>query len=291
MSRLALACEYDGTDFVGWQAQANGRSVQAALAEAISAVADEPVGVHGAGRTDAGVHADCQIAHFDTRAARTPRQWLLGINSNLPDDVSVQAVVPVPASFDARRSALWREYRYTIACRQTRPAQDRRFVWWLRDTLDCDAMTAAASAWLGERDFSAFRAAQCQSTTPMRRMLGIAIAKAPDRLELRFRANAFLYHMVRNLVGAMVAIGRGEQPVAWARELIASRDRSRGAATAPAQGLSLAAVGYPESFGVPIVPIGVRPLSGSVPEPERGLTPSSTASPTPSAPSSTRKGL
>jgi tRNA pseudouridine38-40 synthase len=248
--RLALACEYDGTDFVGWQAQANGRSVQAVLTEAIGTVADEPVVVHGAGRTDAGVHADFQVAHFDTRATRTPRQWLLGINANLPDDVSVLGIAPVPETFDARRSALWREYRYTIARRQTRPARERRFVWWLRDPLDCGAMTAAASGWLGERDFSAFRAAHCQSTTPMRRMLRIAIAQTPEWIELRFRANAFLYHMVRNLVGALVAIGRGDEPVAWGRELVASRDRTRGAATAPAQGLSLVGVAYPESFGV-----------------------------------------
>jgi tRNA pseudouridine38-40 synthase len=251
MTRLALACEYDGTDFVGWQSQANGRSVQAVLTEAISVVADEPVVVHGAGRTDAGVHAEFQVAHFDTMASRTPRQWLLGINSNLPDDVSAHWIQAVPVSFDARRSALWREYRYTIASRETRPARDRRFVWWLRDPLDCGAMTAAASAWLGERDFSAFRAAQCQSTTPMRRMLRIAIAKAADRIELRFRANAFLYHMVRNLVGALAAVGRGEKSAAWGRELIMSRNRSEGAATAPAQGLALAAVAYPAEFALP----------------------------------------
>jgi tRNA pseudouridine38-40 synthase len=252
VTRLALACEYDGTDFVGWQAQANGRSVQESLSEAISIVADEPIDLHGAGRTDAGVHADFQVAHFDTRATRTPRQWLLGINSNLPDDVSVHWIASVPVSFDARRSALWREYRYTIACRATRPARERRFVWWLRDPVDCGAMTAAASGWLGERDFSAFRAAHCQSTTPMRRMLRIAIARAPARIELRFRANAFLYHMVRNLVGALVAIGRGEQSVAWGRELMASRDRSLAGATAPAQGLALAAISYPEPFGLPV---------------------------------------
>jgi tRNA pseudouridine38-40 synthase len=254
MPRLAFACEYDGTDFVGWQAQANGRSVQEVLTGAVSAVADERVDVHGAGRTDAGVHADFQVAHFDTRSSRKPRQWLLGINSNLPDDVSVHWIERVPESFDARRSALWREYRYTIVCRETRPARERRLVWWLHDSLDCGAMTAAASAWLGERDFSAFRAAHCQSTTPMRRMLRIGIAKGPQRIELRFRANAFLYHMVRNLVGALVAIGRGDQPVTWGRELLASRDRTRGAMTAPAQGLALAAIAYPQSFGLP----GVR---------------------------------
>jgi len=251
MPRLALACEYDGTDFVGWQAQASGRTVQAVLSDAIEAVAAESVSVHGAGRTDTGVHAENQIAHFDTEASRTSRQWLLGINSNLPADVSLRWIQTVPANFDARRSALWREYRYTISNQATRPARERRFVWWLRDHLDCGAMTAAASAWLGERDFSAFRAAHCQSTTPMRRMLRIQVSEAPSRIEMRFRANAFLYHMVRNLVGALVAIGRGDAPVGWARELIAGRDRRKGAATAPAQGLALSSIAYAKEFGLP----------------------------------------
>jgi len=258
MPRLALACEYDGTDFVGWQMQANGRSVQAALAEAVSIVADAPVDIHGAGRTDAGVHASSQVAHFDTEAVRSPRQWLLGINSNLPDDVGVRWVAAVPPAFDARRSALWREYSYRIAVRPTRPVIDRRQVWWLREPLDCGAMTAAAAMWLGERDFSAFRAANCQSTTPMRNLMKVAIAQAGDQLELRFRANAFLYHMVRNLVGALVAIGRGEQTVDWARQLIEGRDRTKGAMTAPARGLTLEGVEYAASFGLPGAEAGTR---------------------------------
>jgi len=249
--RLAFACEYDGTDFVGWQTQANGRTVQAVLTEAISEVADEPVEVHGAGRTDAGVHADGQVAHFDTRAQRRPDQWRNGINSNLPADVSLGWVCAVSERFDSRRSAIWREYRYTIASRPTRPARARRDVWWLREPVDCGAMTAAATAWLGERDFSAFRAANCQSTTPMRRMIRIALARHDGLIELSFRANAFLYHMVRNLVGALVCIGRGEAEPELGRLLVAGRDRTRGPATAPAHGLTLAAVAYPDEFGLP----------------------------------------
>lgn len=251
MPRLAFACEYDGTDFVGWQTQANGRSVQAALAEAVSTVADEAVDIHGAGRTDAGVHAECQVAHFDSGATRSQRQWLLGINSNLPADISLRWIQPVPADFDARRSALWREYRYTVVSQAIRPAIERRFVWWLRDPLDCAGMSAAASAWLGERDFSSFRAAHCQSTTPMRRMLMVKVSRTDDRVEFSFRANAFLYHMVRNLVGALVAVGRGEMPPAFGRELIEARDRRQGALTAPPQGLVLSAVGYSEQFDLP----------------------------------------
>jgi tRNA pseudouridine38-40 synthase len=253
MPRLALSCEYDGTDFVGWQAQANGRSVQEVLAEAVSKVADQPIDINGAGRTDAGVHADAQVAHFDSDAVRSPRQWLLGINSNLPDDVAVHWVAPVPDRFDARRSALWREYRYSVANQPTRPARERRVCWWVRDALDCGAMTAAACAWLGERDFSAFRAAHCQSTTPMRNMLRIAIERSGGWLQLEFRANAFVYHMVRNLVGTLVAIGRGDWPPEFGRELMHSRDRTRGAQTAPAKGLSLHSVEYSADYGLPRV--------------------------------------
>lgn len=251
MPRLALACEYDGTDFVGWQAQTNGRSVQAVLTDAISTVADVAVDVHGAGRTDAGVHAEYQVVHFESEAKRTERQWLLGINSNLPDDVSVHWVRPVAADFDARRSALWREYRYAIMIRSTRIALERRFVWWLRDSLDYGSMTAAAAGLIGELDFSAFRAAHCQSTTPMRRMLRITVAAKDGRVEIRFRANAFLYHMVRNLVGTLVSIGRGEADAGWARELLAGRDRRMASATAPARGLSLTRVAYPDTYGLP----------------------------------------
>ena len=251
MPRLALVCEYDGTDFVGWQAQLNGRSVQASLSQAIAAVAAEPVEVHGAGRTDAGVHAAFQVAHFETAALREPRQWLLGINSNLPEDVAVLWLSPVAPDFDARRSALWREYSYRIQVQATRPARERRAVWWLREDLDTAAMTAAASAWLGEQDFSAFRAAHCQSTTPMRNLHSVGIARQANRIEIRFRANAFLYHMVRNLVGTLVAVGRHDEPVDAGRRLLAGRDRAAAAMTAPAQGLTLEAVAYPQRFGVP----------------------------------------
>jgi tRNA pseudouridine38-40 synthase len=251
MPRLALACEYDGTDFVGWQTQANGRSVQAALSEAISRVAAETVVVHGAGRTDAGVHAAVQVAHFETLASRTPRQWLLGINSNLPADVALHWVGTVADDFDARRSALWREYAYRIQVQPTPPARERRSVWWLRDALDTAAMSAATSAWLGERDFSAFRAANCQSTTPLRNMMQIGISRQANRIELRFRANAFLYHMVRNLVGTLVMVGRGEADTDFGRRLIASRDRTLGGMTAPPQGLTLEVIAYPERFGLP----------------------------------------
>ena len=250
MARIALGLEYDGTDFVGWQEQRNGRSVQASLAAAVSEVADEPITVHGAGRTDAGVHARGQVVHFDSRARRTPRQWLLGINSNLPDDIAVRWAQEVDAGFDARRAALWRSYRYRVLQQQTRSALARRYSWWVRESLDRAAMTAAAVAWLGENDFSSFRAAGCQSRSPMRRLLAVGIHPEGCCLALEFRANAFLHHMVRNLVGVLVEIGRGSAPVEWAGELMRARDRTLGGVTAPPQGLTLVHVHYPERFGL-----------------------------------------
>ena len=163
MSRIALGLEYDGTEFVGWQAQQSGRSIEVTLNGAVQSVAGESVTVQAAGRTDAGVHALQQVVHFDTTATRTVRQWLLGINSNLPPDVAVRWVKEVPGDFDARRSALWRRYRYLILEQPSRPALARRRVWWVREPLNCAAMTAAALQWLGEHDFSAFRAAGCQA--------------------------------------------------------------------------------------------------------------------------------
>ncbi len=250
--RIALGLEYDGTDFVGWQLQRTGRSVQGAVAAAVSAVANREIGVAGAGRTDAGVHADLQVAHFDTGARRTPRQWLLGINSNLPDDVAVLWVRPVEHGFDARRSATARRYRYLILERATRSALLRHRSWWRRETLDCAAMTAAASAWLGERDFSAFRAAGCQSHTPMRRLTSVNVYRADGLLYIEFIANAFLRHMVRNLVGVLVEIGRGAKPPQWAADVLAGRDRTKAGVTAPARGLTLAGVTYPACYKLPL---------------------------------------
>jgi tRNA pseudouridine38-40 synthase len=260
MARVALGLEYDGTDFVGWQEQRNGRSVQASLAAAVTGVANEPVTVHGAGRTDAGVHAAGQVVHFDSCARRTARQWLLGINSNLPEDISVSWVREVDVDFDARRSAVWRLYRYCVLQQAARSALARRRSWWIRETLDPAAMTAAAVAWLGEKDFSAFRAAGCQSRSPMRRLLAVGVRAEGRFLALDFRANAFLHHMVRNLVGVLVEIGRGSAPVDWAGELMRSRDRTLGGVTAPPQGLTLVQVRYPEHYGLPHSDADAQPV-------------------------------
>ena len=249
--RIALGLEYDGTDFVGWQAQRDERSVQHALSEAISAVADHPVTVAGSGRTDAGVHALQQVAHFDTESRRQERQWLLGINSNLPADIAVQWVRIVDPSFDARRSAHWRRYRYLVMQRSVRSALMHRRVWWLRENLDCGAMSAAATSWIGENDFSAFRAAGCQSSTPMRRLMAVGIREHDSLISFEFTANAFLQHMVRNFVGVLVKIGTGGAPPAWGSDVLLGRDRTRGGVAAPPQGLTLMEVGYPAAFEIP----------------------------------------
>ena len=249
--RIAFGLEYDGTDFVGWQTQRDGRSVQQLLTEAIAEVADHPLTVVGSGRTDAGVHAAQQVVHFDTRSHREPRQWLLGINSNLPPDVSVHWVREVKPDFDARRSAIWRRYRYQIRQHPVRSALWRRRAWWLREPLDCSAMTSAATAWLGENDFSAFRAAGCQSSTPMRRLLAVGISRDDSLIALDFTANAFLQHMVRNLVGVLVAVGSGRENPEWAEQVLAGKDRTRGGVAAPPHGLTLLEVVYPERFGIP----------------------------------------
>lgn len=255
MPRIALGIEYDGTEFVGWQQQRTGRTVQSVLTEAVSRVADEPVTLHVAGRTDSGVHASGQVVHFDTGALRAPRQWVLGVNANSPADVAVRWAREVPPDFDARRSALARTYRYEILVQPERPALDRRRVWWLRGPFDTAAVSAAATYLLGERDFSAFRGAGCQSRSPWRRLTAVAV-RGRGRGEriavtLEFTANAFLLHMVRNLVGFLAAVGRGEAAPAATAEVLAGRDRRQAGVTAPPQGLTLVRVAYPERFALP----------------------------------------
>jgi tRNA pseudouridine38-40 synthase len=253
--RIALGLEYDGTDFVGWQIQPTGRSVEGTLVAAVSFVAGSAVTVRGAGRTDAGVHALHQVAHFDTSVARTPRQWLLGINSNLPADVAIRWAREVPPHFDARRSAVSRRYRYTVLQQAARSALLRKRVWWLRQELDCAVMTAAATAWLGEHDFSAFRGAGCQAKSPMRRLTAVAIARrargAGVLVTFEFTANAFLQHMVRNLVGTLVGVGSGELAPQEAALILERRDRREAGVTAPPEGLVLVEVLYPQPFELP----------------------------------------
>jgi len=249
--RLAAGLEYDGAAFFGWQTQSHARSVQSVLNAAIGIVANEPVTTAAAGRTDAGVHACGQVIHFETAAHRSLRSWLLGVNSNLPPDAALQWVREVPADFHARYSATARTYRYVILNREVRSALDRDRAWCLRGTLDEARMAAAAACLLGEHDFSAFRGAGCQARSPVRRLERLEVSRMADHLRFEVRANGFLYHMVRNIVGALVRVGSGDAEPAWLGALLAGRDRRLGAPTAPPQGLYLAEVHYPVELELP----------------------------------------
>lgn len=249
--RIALGIEYDGTDFFGWQRLSHGSTVQGALEQALSFVANHPVDVTCAGRTDAGVHARCQVVHFDSDALRSERGWMLGTNSQLPSTVGVRWAMPVTDEFHARYGARARRYRYTILNRAARPALDARYVAWERQTLDADAMQRAGAALIGENDFSAFRTIACQARTPFRNVHALSVKRVDDRIEIEIEANAFLHHMVRNIVGSLLPIGRGERPVEWMAELLAGRDRSVAGPTAAAAGLCFIAPRYPAQHGLP----------------------------------------
>lgn len=251
MPRVAVGIEYLGTAYCGWQAQAGQRTVQQQVEAALSAVADEPVAVVCAGRTDTGVHALGQVVHFDTAAARAPRAWVLGANTRLPQDISLLWAQEVPSHFHARYSALSRSYRYVIVNRGQRPALAAGRVAWVHRPLDVASMRAAAAHLLGEHDFSAFRSADCQSKTPMRRITAIAVERSGERITIDVTANAFLHHMVRNLVGSLLPIGRGERPVSWLAELLDGRDRTVAGPTALPQGLLFIGPLYPRECGLP----------------------------------------
>jgi len=250
--RFAIGIEYDGTAYNGWQRQRTGIGVQQLLEQALGEVADETVEVTCAGRTDTGVHASGQVVHFDTTAERSDRGWLLGANSNLPDDISVSWVRPVNDEFHARFSAMARSYRYCILNQPVRSALYRRQAWWVYPDLDHERMHEAAKALLGKHDFSAFRAAGCQASSAVREVTSIRVQRDGDWILLDVTANAFLQHMVRNITGTLVVVGSGEEDIAWPSVVLESRDRTRGGIAAPPHGLTLVRVDYPEEFGIPV---------------------------------------
>ena len=252
--RIAIGLEYDGTAYNGWQRQRTGLGVQARIEEALEKVADHPVEVVCAGRTDTGVHASGQVAHFDTGSERAPRSWLLGANSNLPDDVNLTWAMAVSDDFHARYSAISRSYRYRILNRVQRSALFRQRAWWVHAQLDADRMHRAAQVLVGEHDFSAFRAAGCQASNAMRNITSISVSRDVDWVTLEVTANAFLMHMVRNITGTLVAIGSGDESEAWAGEILESRDRTRAGVAAPPHGLTLTDVAYPAKFELPSNP-------------------------------------
>jgi tRNA pseudouridine38-40 synthase len=225
--------------------------VQQRLEEALQVVANEPVEVVCAGRTDTGVHASGQVVHFDTSSQRSERGWLLGANSNLPDDICVTWVQPVPDDFHARFSATSRSYRYRILNRLQRSALYRQRAWWVYEPLSADRMHEAAQRLLGRHDFSAFRAAGCQTSSALREIRHIAVKRNGDWITLEVTANAFLQHMVRNIAGTLAEVGLGDKTAAWAAEVLEGRDRKAGGIAAPPHGLTLVAVDYPETFDIP----------------------------------------
>ena len=256
MARFALGVEYDGGGFLGWQrlskpGVAGDDTVQQALETALSSVANTQVDTVCAGRTDAGVHAACQVVHFETDVQRDVRGWMLGTTSRLPPSVSIRWCVPVADDFHARFSAVARRYRYRILNRAVRPALERAYVTWERQPLDVGAMHAAAQALVGEHDFSAFRTVHCQAPHARRDLQAITVEQAGQEVWIDVKANAFLHHMVRNIVGSLVLVGRGERPAAWIAELLAGRDRTVAGPTAPPTGLCFLGPVYPGKFGLP----------------------------------------
>jgi tRNA pseudouridine38-40 synthase len=250
MARIAVGVEYEGSLWHGWQSQSAARSVQQAVEAALSSVADQPVATVCAGRTDAGVHAVGQVVHFDCDSVRSATAWMMGTNNYLPADIGLRWVREVPGHFHARYSAESRTYRYWILNRRARSALAATRALLVHRPLDADAMQLAGTQLLGEHDFSAFRAAQCQARSPIRRLTSLRVQRTADWIVIEVTANAFLQHMVRNMVGLLLAVGRGDALPERAREQLESRHRPSGEATAAAHGLYFWRVQYPAAFGL-----------------------------------------
>lgn len=250
--KIALGIEYDGSGFSGWQMQRHGtRTVQSVLESALSIVADQSVQVVCAGRTDTGVHATGQVVHFDVDVERQEKAWVMGVNAHLPDDVSSLWAREVPDEFSARFSATARQYRYVISNRKARPALLHKKVTWRHGDINTEAMHEAAQVLIGEQDFSSFRSSACQAEHARRCVHYVNVTRKDDLIYIDIEANAFLHHMVRNIVGSLLMVGQGEQPVEWMAELLNVRDRTRAGPTAAADGLYLVKVSYPEENNIP----------------------------------------
>lgn len=250
--RLALGIEYDGSSFSGWQSQTHGNTVQDALERALGQIAAQRTQVICAGRTDAGVHALGQVVHFDTEVERPLNAWVRGTNAFLPASVAVTWAQPVADEFHARFSARSRSYRYILLDRPVRSAVDHGRVGWFHHRLDVAAMAEAAQLLLGEHDFSAFRAAECQAKTPIKTLHQANVRREGERIVFEFRADAFLQHMVRNMVGSLVYVGKGAHRPEWLAELLATRNRTRAAPTFSPHGLYLTKVEYEERWQLPM---------------------------------------
>lgn len=248
LQKYALLIEYDGREFKGWQKQTNPpvRSIEEELEQAVSFIANEPVKLICAGRTDAGVHAMNQVVHFETTAIRPKRAWMLGINSNLPNDCAVKDIIPVNEEFHARFSAISRTYRYQIFNHPFRSPLKRFYALWNYHPLDVTAMEKGAQYLVGEHDFSAFRSSECQANTPFRNVHYIRFTQKEHLIEIELKANAFLHNMVRNIVGTLLEVGLGKEEPQYIKDVLESLDRTKGGITAPPQGLYLYNVEYPD---------------------------------------------
>ncbi|PIP79072.1 MAG: tRNA pseudouridine(38-40) synthase TruA [Gammaproteobacteria bacterium CG22_combo_CG10-13_8_21_14_all_40_8] len=250
--RVALGVEYCGLNYCGWQFQKHSIGVQQRLEEALSTVADHKIQTVCAGRTDTGVHAVGQVVHFETHSQRPLKAWTLGTNANLPDDISVTWAKVVADDFSARFSATNRSYRYVLLNRLHRSALLNGRVTKVATSLNIEAMQLACPYFLGEQDFSSIRAANCQSNTPWRNISRLEVSKQGDFVVIDVTANAFLYHMVRNIVGVLLSVGQGQHSPEWVKSLLDAKDRTKAPATAPASGLYLTMVEYPTAFDLPI---------------------------------------
>lgn len=249
--RIALGVEYDGSPFFGWQSQADGHTVQDALQAALSGIAGEPVAIIAAGRTDTGVHALEQVVHFDTSVERPLSAWVRGVNALLPKSIAVLWAHPVPEEFHARFSAHARSYRYQLINRPVRSAVQHGKAGWFHAPLDVEKMIEAAQHLLGEHDFSAFRSSECQAKSPVKNLTQLDIQKRGDTIVFDLTAGAFLHHMVRNIVGCLVYIGKGKHPPQWMREVLENRERSHAAPTIAPDGLYLRNITYDAKWRLP----------------------------------------
>lgn len=254
--RIALCIEYNGTNYSGWQRQKHVNSVQQEVEKALSVIAAHPVEVQCAGRTDAGVHGTGQVVHFDTVSNRKLVAWTMGVNAHLPKDIAVRWAKDVSDEFHARFTATARRYRYIIFNSAVRPGILCNGVSHYHGELDADKMHQAAQYLLGENDFSSFRAAHCQSRSPWRNIIHLNVSRLNNFVIIDIKANAFVHHMVRNITGSLINVGKGEQQPEWIQWLLEAKDRKLAGATAKAEGLYLVDVDYPQAFDLPREPIG-----------------------------------
>jgi tRNA pseudouridine38-40 synthase len=251
LEKIALGIEYQGSKFCGWQRQPHVRTVQGDVEQAAARVANAPITLTCAGRTDAGVHAIGQVANFSSFAKRDEHAWLMGINTNLAEDVRIKWVKRVVLNFDARYSALYRKYRYVILNSNTKSAVFNQHMLWVPQKLDEELMHQAAQFFIGEQDFASFQGADCQSSTSIRNVLEFSVTRLGKLIYFDVQGNAFLHNMVRNMVGSLIEIGKARKEPSWIKEVLGAKARSFAAATAPAHGLFLLDVGYPANFAIP----------------------------------------